>query len=124
MKKVYFILGLTSLFLFGCILLQFGKFGCTSSEFGFKTLKSENGEADAAKVLSYLLKYFKAKKIELTEADIWQPKQQVAKSLFNINVFLENSASMDDYVKGVTDFETAIYSLLGDFKISGLCDSL
>ena len=159
MKKVYFILGLTSLFLFGCILLQFGKFGCTSSEFGkfndaalafanndkridqkeyeslakqikrssengFKTLKSENGEADDAKVLSYLLKYFKAKKIELTEADIWQPKQQGAKSLFNINVFLENSASMDGYVKGVTDFETAIYSLLGDFKISGLCDSL
>jgi hypothetical protein len=43
---------------------------------------------------------------------------------FNINVYLENSASMDGYVKGVTEFETAIYNLLGDFKISGLCDSL
>ena len=31
---------------------------------------------------------------------------------------------MDGYVKGVTEFETAIYNLLGDFKISGLCDSL
>lgn len=43
---------------------------------------------------------------------------------FNINVYLENSASMDGYVKGVTDFETAVYGLLGDIKISGMCDSL
>src|SRR6218665_2386468 len=107
MKKFYFISWLTSLFLFGCTSSEFGKFNDAalafanndkridqkeyeslakqikrSSENGFKTLKSENGEADDAKVLSYLLKYFKAKKIELTEADIWQPKQQVAKSLF------------------------------------------
>ena len=31
---------------------------------------------------------------------------------------------MDAYVRGFTEFETAIYNLLGDFKISKICDSL
>lgn len=96
-----------------------------SEEKGFQQFKDDKGKIDNAKVVSYLLKYFKAKKNELTTADIWQPEQQSSKSdLFNINVYLENSASMDGYVKGVTEFETAIYNLLGDFKISQVCDSL
>ncbi len=91
----------------------------------FQILKNDSGNIDNAKVLSYLLKYFKAKKSELAEANIWQPPVVASKNdLFNINVYLENSASMDGYVKGVTEFETAIYNLLGDFKISGICDSL
>ncbi len=92
---------------------------------GFQQFKDEKGKIENAKVVSYLLKYLKAKKNELTAADIWQPAQQITNGdLFNINVYLENSASMDGYVKGVTEFETAIYNLLGDFKISGVCDSL
>jgi hypothetical protein len=95
-----------------------------SDDNGFKQFKAEKGIIDNVKVVSYLLKYFKSKKLSITIADIWQPETQQSQTKFNINVFLENSASMDGYVKGVTDFENAIYNLLGDFKISGLCDSL
>lgn len=43
----------------------------------------------------------------------------------NVNVYVENSGSMDGYVKGgVTDFENIIYSYLSDIKISGLTDTL
>ena len=41
-----------------------------------------------------------------------------------INVYVENSGSMDGYVKGVTDFEHAIYSYLSDVKITGIADSI
>lgn len=95
-----------------------------SDEKGFQQFKNDKGEIDDMKVVSYLLKYFKAKNIGLTANDIWHPLTNATQETFNINVYLENSASMDGYVKGVTEFETAIYNLLGDFKISGLCDSL
>lgn len=95
-----------------------------SDEKGFHQFKDDKGEIDNAKVVSYLLKYFTAKKLSLTASDIWQPEPPTNQGTFNINIYLENSASMDGYVKGVTEFETAIYNLLGDFKISGLCDSL
>ena len=42
----------------------------------------------------------------------------------NINVFIENSASMDGYVNGVTEFENYIYSMLGEFKSNKFCDTL
>jgi hypothetical protein len=95
-----------------------------SDEKGFQQFKNDKGEIDNIKVVSYLLKYFMAKNVGLTANDIWQPLTNGTQETFNINVYLENSASMDGYVKGVTEFETAIYNLLGDFKISGLCDSL
>ncbi len=41
-----------------------------------------------------------------------------------VNVYIENSASMDGYVKGVTEFEQAVYSYLTDIKIAQLTDSL
>lgn len=41
-----------------------------------------------------------------------------------VNVFIENSASMDGYVKGVTEFESTIYNYLTNIKISQLTDSL
>lgn len=94
-----------------------------SDEKAFQQFKNEDGKIDNSKITAYLLKYLSAKKITLTNADIWQPEETKADK-FNINVYLENSASMDGYVKGVTEFETAIYNLLGDFKISGICDSL
>jgi len=40
-----------------------------------------------------------------------------------INVFLENSGSMDGYVKGVTQFEQAIYNYLSDLKNYEIADS-
>lgn len=95
-----------------------------SDERGFQQFKNEKSEISNDKFVSYLLKYFKAKNVNLTENDIWQPSSNNVLGVFNINVYLENSASMDGYVKGVTEFETAIYNLLADFKINGLCDSL
>jgi hypothetical protein len=41
-----------------------------------------------------------------------------------VNVYIENSGSMDGYVKGVTEFEQAIYSYLIDIKISGIANTL
>lgn len=42
----------------------------------------------------------------------------------NVNVYIENSASMDGYVKGVTEFEQAIYSYTSDIKLADFCDAL
>lgn len=42
----------------------------------------------------------------------------------NVNVYIENSASMDGYVKGVTEFEQAIYSYISDIKLADFCDAL
>ena len=37
-----------------------------------------------------------------------------------IHVYLENSGSMDGYVKGTTDFENAVYSYLSDLQHADL----
>ncbi len=95
-----------------------------SDEKGFTQFKDDKGNINNSNVVSYLLKYYSAKNLNLTESDIWQPESKEQQKEFNINVYLENSASMDGYVTGVTEFETAIYNLLGDFKISQVCDSL
>jgi hypothetical protein len=41
-----------------------------------------------------------------------------------VNVYIENSGSMDGYVKGITEFEQAVYGYLSDLKIAGITDSL
>jgi hypothetical protein len=41
-----------------------------------------------------------------------------------VNVYIENSGSMDGYVKGVTEFEQAVYNYLSDMKISGIFSAL
>jgi hypothetical protein len=41
-----------------------------------------------------------------------------------VNVYIENSGSMDGYVQGVTEFEQAVYNYLTDIKISQFTDSL
>ena len=42
----------------------------------------------------------------------------------NVNVYLENSGSMDGYVKGNTGFEQSIYAYLTELQISKIVDSL
>jgi hypothetical protein len=42
----------------------------------------------------------------------------------HINVYVENSGSMDGYVAGVTEFEQAVYNYLTDIIISDVTDSL
>lgn len=41
-----------------------------------------------------------------------------------INVYVENSGSMNGYVKGFTEFEQAVYNYLTDIKISGVSDTV
>ncbi|MBO6024646.1 MAG: hypothetical protein J6P83_07330 [Bacteroidales bacterium] len=41
-----------------------------------------------------------------------------------VNVYIENSGSMDGYLKGVTEFESAVYNYLSDIKISDITDTL
>lgn len=40
------------------------------------------------------------------------------------NVYVENSGSMDGYVKGRTEFEQSVYSYLSDIKISEICSEM
>lgn len=41
-----------------------------------------------------------------------------------VNVYIENSASMDGYVQGTADFKTTVYTYLQLIKIQDVCDSL
>ncbi len=41
-----------------------------------------------------------------------------------VNVYLENSGSMDGYVNGITEFEQTVYNYLSDIKISGITETL
>ncbi|MBL7837497.1 MAG: hypothetical protein JNM67_08275, partial [Bacteroidetes bacterium] len=66
-----------------------------SDEKGFQQFKNKKGEIDNAKFVTYLLKYFKAKNISLTINDIWKSESLSKKETFNINVYLENSGSMN-----------------------------
>lgn len=100
------------------------KIKASADDRDFKQFVGENKEVNHPKLREYLLKYFTAKKLSLTDKDMWNSGGQPPIGKFNIDVYIENSASMDGYVKGVTEFETAIYNLLGDFKISDLCENL
>jgi hypothetical protein len=97
-----------------------------SDERGFQQFKEEGGKIDSSKVVSYLLKYFSAKKLTITEADIWQPKNVAAiPEAININVFLENSGSMNGYLNDPnTQFKNSVYSLLTRLKLFVNQDSL
>jgi hypothetical protein len=96
-----------------------------SDEKGFNTLKSEDGTIDNNKVVAYLIKYFSAKNLSLTAADIWLPTAEaLTTDKFNINVFLENSASIDGYVGDNSSFKTTIFKLLTDLKNLTSTDSL
>jgi hypothetical protein len=83
------------------------------------TFSTSDSSANDTALRKYIDNYLKATN---TSATVWKPETKVRS--FNISVYLENSASMDGYVKGVTDFETAIYNMLGDIKISDFVDSL
>lgn len=87
-----------------------------SNERGFLTFKKD-GNVDNEKLTSYLLKLYSAKKLGLTISDISQTESLSEKEyVFNINVFLENSASIDGYVGENSLFKTNIFKLLTDLK--------
>jgi hypothetical protein len=53
-----------------------------SDEKGFHQFKNDKGEIDDIKVVSYLLKYFKAKNVGLTANEIWQPETKSTQGNF------------------------------------------
>jgi len=96
-----------------------------SDEKGFQQFKNDRGEIDNTKVVSYLVKFFKAKKNGLTANDIWQPENNAIQEAFNINVYLENSGSMNGYLNDPnTEFKNSVYSLLTRLKLFVDKDSL
>ena len=97
-----------------------------SDENQFQKFKAKAGTIDSSRVVSYLIEYFSAKKLSITEAKIWQLKN-VAKTseAFNINVFLENSGSMNGYLNDPnTQFKNSVFSLLTRLKLFDYKDSL
>ena len=97
-----------------------------SSDKAFNRIfKNESNEINDEKVKSYLSTYFTTQKIVFSPNDIYIPSNNNINKKFNVNVFIENSISMDGYVVGKTEFEDAIYNLLADFKLNPeYCDSL
>lgn len=90
-----------------------------------KILNSEDSKLerfeDQKELYNYLVLYLR--KIN-RDASIWNPNPSVKIKPFKVNVYLENSASMDGYVEGVTDFEYSIYEMLGNLKTNDLVGSL
>jgi len=76
-----------------------------------------DGKPDTLKIRNYLIDLYKTTGLEISPKDIWAPTahQALRQADFSLNVYLENSGSMDPYVDGNTDFKDAIYSLLGSF---------
>ncbi|MFK7949104.1 MAG: hypothetical protein AB8G11_16055 [Saprospiraceae bacterium] len=76
-----------------------------------------NNKVDTTKVKAYL------QKIKIPNITFQLSTSNEIKPTYNI--FLENSASMDGYVKGKTKFESSIYAFLSDINLSGtIADSL
>ncbi len=93
-----------------------------SSDRAFQQFKTDRNTVDSSKVLSYLLK---DKRLNLAETDIWQPTASQKQETFNINVFIENSGSMNGYVNDPsTQFKNSVYSLLTRLKLFVNQDSL
>ena len=89
-------------------------------------LRSESSRVvDHKKLNDHIHSILSESSIQIPNDKVWTPDSGNHHEIpFNINFYLENSASMDGYVNGVTEFETAIYNLLADLKISGAIDSL
>lgn len=86
--------------------------------------KNAEGNIDPDKLYQYVKKYLESRSNDLTVNNLWTPSTPQKAGKFNVHAFIENSASMDGYVNGVTQFESAVYNLLVDFKIADFCDSL
>jgi hypothetical protein len=82
---------------------------------------SESGEVDNEKFTKAVFSFLKGKSVSIKQEDICNP---ASKRKFDLNVFIENSGSMDGYVKGATEFEAAIYSLLGAMNSEELVSNL
>jgi len=66
----------------------------------------------------------KTQEAEVKQEDASTQESSILLSKPTVNVYIENSASMDGYVKGITEFELAVYNYLSDVKISDVTDTL
>ena len=84
-----------------------------------------SGDLNVNKLTEHIVSIGKRIKRDFSSDDIWSSSDDAKEDKsFNINVYLENSGSMDGYVKGVTEFEQALYSYFSNIKIAKLTDSL
>lgn len=90
-----------------------------------KAFRGKSGKIDDEKFVNYIKKVLQSQKMPSVEINYDNAASSQA-APFNVNVFLENSKSMDGYVKrgGDASFKTAVSNLLADIKISNVCDSL
>lgn len=93
-------------------------------ETGLNGRFNENGEPDHDKIKNYLILLSKKTKVELTEADIFSPSLPLSNEKFNVNVFLENSASMNGYVGINSSFKTTVFKFFTDLRNFSSVDTL
>jgi len=87
----------------------------------FKT----KGVVDNQKVVKYIVNLCKIDGFSINPDKIWQPNLTKEKIKFNINVFVENSGSMNGYLDDPnTQFKNSVYSLLSRLKLFVDDDSL
>lgn len=91
----------------------------SSSDKRIQRFKMGNDSIDHQALKGYILKYANSKGIDLDDTKTWNPNSPEIENLgFNINVFMENSGSMNGYVKDPsTQFKNSIYSLLTRLKL-------
>lgn len=87
-------------------------------------MKDSQGIIDDNKLRQALLNITRQKKLTLAEQSIWQskPKNEIIK--FNVDILLENSASMDGYVNGKTEFEATLLALLSKLSNASFVQSV
>lgn len=73
------------------------------------------------KLYDFILKDLAAENIS---AEVWNPNRAAVLQPYNVNVFLENSESIDGYVHGATDFKNSVYDMLANIKMSAMCKTL
>lgn len=87
-------------------------------------IKTSQGKIDDQILRDVLIRNANQKNIALSEAAIWQPVSLSKTSKFNVDIMLENSASMDGYVKGNTEFEATILALMSKLKNASFINSV
>jgi hypothetical protein len=86
-----------------------------------RRLIGETKDVDHEKFASDIVRELKKDGVTLSRADVCDPESN---RKFNLSFFLENSGSIDGYVSGATEFEAALYSLLGSMSTSDMIDRL
>jgi len=142
MKKLYFVLFLSLMLLSACqsdfegfreqltVLSKDGTIDhndfktlvnlvASSNDGGFKAPFITGGQLDSNRFALYLFEQGKLIYPNFNRQNVYLLRTaQNKKRNYKVNVFIENSLSMDGYVSGVTSFGQAVYRLLSDLKMA------